>query len=261
MKVNVRLLCRTAVLLALCVASQFLKNTSVYITGSIVNAILILATLSCGILSAAILSVVTPLTAWLITGSPLMSAIPLLAPGIMLGNLVLVVFVWIFARFIRKRFHSVGRMSFSDDRFRIGLLVPAVAGVLWVSLCIVFASTLGDLLQVENIAPIIVTVLIAAGGTFVLFVCLWMLIARFPDTWSLIAGMVFGAVFKAIAMWLVIVKGILPAFGPDCGLPAAALGTASTVYSSTQLLTALIGSVLALLIWLPLKNVLTRTEH
>ena len=33
----------TALLLALCIASQFLKNTSVYITGPIINCILIVA--------------------------------------------------------------------------------------------------------------------------------------------------------------------------------------------------------------------------
>ena len=43
MKINIRILCRTALLLALCIASQFLKNTSVYITGTIVNIILIVS--------------------------------------------------------------------------------------------------------------------------------------------------------------------------------------------------------------------------
>ena len=47
MSKSVKILCRTAVLLALCIASQFLKNLSVYLTGSIINAILVIATLSC----------------------------------------------------------------------------------------------------------------------------------------------------------------------------------------------------------------------
>lgn len=254
MKINVRLLCRIALLLALCIASQFLKNTSVYITGSIVNTILILATLSCGFLGGAAISIVTPLTAWWITGSPLISAMPLLLPCIMLGNVLLVGFVWVFARFIRKKFRDMPKLATTDSHFRIVLLVAAVAAALWASLCIVFLSAMSDLLALSSVAPMILTVLIAAGGTFLLFAVLWLLVSRFPETWSLIAGMVFGAVFKTVSMWLTIVKGVLPAFGPDSGLPEKVLGTAATTYSVAQLLTALLGAVLALLIWLPLKK-------
>lgn len=63
MQNRTRLLCRTALLLALCIASQFFKNLSVYITGSVVNAVLLLATLSCGVWSGAALRVIAPLTA------------------------------------------------------------------------------------------------------------------------------------------------------------------------------------------------------
>ena len=69
MSKSVKILCRTAVLLALCIASQFLKNLSVYLTGSIINAILVIATLSCGFWSGIAISLVTPVTSWLITGS------------------------------------------------------------------------------------------------------------------------------------------------------------------------------------------------
>ncbi len=98
MQNRTRLLCRTALLLALCIASQFFKNLSVYITGSVVNAVLLLATLSCGVWSGAALSVIAPLTAWLITGSPVMSAMPLLLPCVMVGNLLLVLPVWFATR-------------------------------------------------------------------------------------------------------------------------------------------------------------------
>ena len=73
--------------------------------------------------------------------------------------------------------------------------------------------------------------------------------------------MVFGAVFKAVVMWLTIVKGVLPAYGPASGLPEKVLASAPTVYSVTQLLTALLGSVLAFLIWLPLKKHLAKTKE
>ena len=93
-----RQLTLTALLLALCIASQFLKNTSVYLTGPVINCILILAAVFCGLWSAAALSIITPLTSWLITGSPLMSAIPLLVPCIMAGNVILAVTVCFFVR-------------------------------------------------------------------------------------------------------------------------------------------------------------------
>lgn len=89
---------RTALLLALAVASQFLKNLSVYITGPIINCILIVCLLYCGLGNASILCAVLPLTAWLITGSPVISAMPVILPCIMAGNFVLVLFVWPFVK-------------------------------------------------------------------------------------------------------------------------------------------------------------------
>lgn len=89
---------RTAILLALAVASQFLKNLSVYITGPIVNCILIVCALYCGPDNAAVLCVILPLTSWLITGSPVISAMPVILPCIMAGNLVPVLCVWLFQK-------------------------------------------------------------------------------------------------------------------------------------------------------------------
>lgn len=88
----------TALLLALCIASQFLKNTSVYLTGPVINCILILSAVFCGLWSAVALSLITPLTSWLITGSPLMSAIPLIVPCVMVGNVILAVSVLVSTR-------------------------------------------------------------------------------------------------------------------------------------------------------------------
>lgn len=49
MKITTKQITTTAVLLAICIVSQFFKNTSVYITGPVINACLILAVLSVGI--------------------------------------------------------------------------------------------------------------------------------------------------------------------------------------------------------------------
>ena len=73
----------TAIMLAICIASQFFKNLSVYITGPIINAALILTVLYAGLACGIILSIITPVTAFFITGSPVMAAIPAMFPCIL----------------------------------------------------------------------------------------------------------------------------------------------------------------------------------
>lgn len=90
MKITTKQITVTAVLLAICIASQFFKNLSVYITGPVINACLLLAVLSVGTGCGIILSVLTPVTAFLIAGSPIMAAIPAIIPCIMLGNVLMV---------------------------------------------------------------------------------------------------------------------------------------------------------------------------
>ena len=166
---KIRQLTLSALLLALSIASQFLKNTSVYLTGPVINCILILATVFCGLWSAVALSLITPLTSWLITGSPLMSAIPMIVPCIMAGNVILAVSVWVS---IRKK------------------------------LC----------------------------------------------TRNLLLGTLFGAAVKAAFMGGTISLLLLPLLGPSTGLPAPALAAARVTFSLTQLITALLGGALSVLI-------------
>ena len=258
MKINIRILCRTALLLALCIASQFLKNTSVYITDTIINAILIVSVLSCGLLGGTIISVITPLTSWWITGSPLISAIPLLLPCIMLGNLIIVFFVWFFFRWLGKHVPTAERIQTSDSRFRLVLTVCLVAAVLWAGASIAFLSALSAVLQLDKTSPLIWMSLISSIGVFLFFVLLWMLCCRFPKTWLLIAGCVVGSVVKAAVMWLLIVKAVLPAFFPASGLPETMLSVASVQFSVTQLVTSLLASVIVVLIWAPLGKYLEK---
>lgn len=179
---NTKKIARLAILLALAIASQFLKNLSVYITGPIINAILIIATLSCGIGGGAILSVITPLTSWLITGSPIMTAMPVIIPCIMLGNFVLCLVVYLF---VKK----------NDDTIRLAI------------------------------------------------------------------GEIVGSVVKAACMYLTIAVGVLQIFGPSSGLPEKALVIAKSTFSVTQLITALLGSLLAFLIWIPLKKAINNKNN
>ena len=82
MKISTKQLMQTALLLAICIASQFLKNLSVYLTGPVVNTTIIIAVLAVSLWSGLIISIIAPVTAFFISGSPLMAAIPLMFPAV-----------------------------------------------------------------------------------------------------------------------------------------------------------------------------------
>ena len=56
MKIKTKQITVTAIMLAICLVSQFFKNLSVYITGPIINAALILTVLYAGMACGIILS-------------------------------------------------------------------------------------------------------------------------------------------------------------------------------------------------------------
>lgn len=89
MKLKTKQITITAIMLAICIVSQFFKNLSVYVTGPIVNAALILTVVYAGLACGIILSIITPITSFFITGSPIMAAIPAMFPCIMIGNIIL----------------------------------------------------------------------------------------------------------------------------------------------------------------------------
>ena len=194
MKLTTKGLVQTALLLAICIASQFFKNLSVYLTGPIVNTTIILAVLAVGLWSGLLISIIAPITAFFISGSPIMAAIPLMFPAVMGGNAILALCVWLF--------HS--------KKIAVGI-----------------------------------------GASR-----------------RLIAGLAVGSVLKAVFMGLVIVLILLPSFGSNIAaklpkpeaLPGV-LATAKITFSLTQLITALTGSVLAYLIWIPLKKYLEKGER
>lgn len=175
MKITAKQITTTAILLAICIVSQFFKNLSVYITGPIINACLILAVLSVGMACAIILAVITPVTAFFISGSPIMAAIPAIIPCVMIGNVILVL--------------------------GVGLIMKKVKG---------------------------------NGG--------------------LIAGMAAGSVLKALFMGVFISLILIPNLIPEAMVPK--MGVFQMTFSLTQLITAVIGSVYAFIIWIPLKKVM-----
>ncbi len=112
----------TAVLLAVCIASQFLKSLSVYITGPIINLCIIFAVMTAGLMWGVLLAVITPVTAFIIAASPVMAAVPAIIPLIMLGNAVLAVMVY----FLFKPAVSDGRPLISV-RSVIMAVLPCLA--------------------------------------------------------------------------------------------------------------------------------------
>lgn len=185
MKITTKQLVQTAVLLAICLVSQYFKNLSVYITGPIVNAVLIIATIGIGLGSGIILSIIAPITAFFFTGSPIMAGIPLMFPTIMIGNIIIVVVTYFFYK----------KCSFNGH---------------------------------------------------------------------LPVGLILGSAAKAAFMGLVIVMVLLPIFGDNIAVPAeklpVILAVAKTTFSITQLITSLLGSVYAYIIWIPLKKVMQNEQ-
>ena len=188
MKLSTKQLVQTALLLAICIASQFFKNLSVYITGPIVNTTIIIAVLAAGLWSGLLISVIAPVTAFFISGSPIMAAIPLMFPAVMVGNAILAVCTWYF----QNKLHFKGKLP---------------------------------------------------------------------------VGLAVGSVLKAAFMGILIVLILLPIFGDNIAsklpkpeaLPMV-LSTARVTFSLTQLITALTGSILACIIWMPLKKFLAKGD-
>lgn len=132
MKLSTKQIVTTGVLLAICIISQFFKNLSVYITGPIINACLVICLLSCGLACALILSVITPVTAFFITGSPIISAIPMIMPFIMIGNALLVIWIYCLNGRIAK-----GSSSSLPISMAIGCIIKALAMGTSISLWII----------------------------------------------------------------------------------------------------------------------------
>ena len=199
MKFTTRGLVQTGLLLAVCIASQFFKNLSVYLTGPIVNTTIILAVLAVGLWSGILIGVIAPVSAFFISGSPIMAAIPLMFPVIMGGNIILAV-------------------------------------------CVQFFYTKKSVSGKSNTS-------------------------KGSASQSLITGLILGSVLKAAFMGAVIVLILLPSFGSNIAarlpkpeaLPGV-LATARITFSLTQLITALTGSLLAYLVWIPLRKYLEKGD-
>ena len=105
-RITTKQLTTTALLLALCIVFQCMKGISVYLTGSAVNCILVIATLYCGLFSGTSIAILTPVVAYFIGATPIMNMIPLMMLVIMVGNELIVLCVWLF----HKRRLTIGML-------------------------------------------------------------------------------------------------------------------------------------------------------
>ena len=95
-KITTKEITTTAVLFAICIVFQSMKGFSVYLTGTAVNCILVVATLYCGLFSGICIAILTPVVAYFIGATPIVNAIPMMIVIIMVGNAVLVLAVSLF---------------------------------------------------------------------------------------------------------------------------------------------------------------------
>lgn len=122
-RISTKQITTTALLLALCIVFQSMKGLSIYLTGSAVNCILVIATLFCGVFSGTCIAVLTPVVAYFIGATPIMNMIPLMMVVIMIGNELLVLGVWL----LHKK------------RLEVGMLLGCVLKALFLWLAVWFA--------------------------------------------------------------------------------------------------------------------------
>ncbi|ADL07046.1 ECF transporter S component [Thermosediminibacter oceani] len=115
MKYDTKFLTRTALLLAVTLMLQYLKMPQL-ITGSLVNAMLLIAAGTVGVFSGITIGLLTPLIALLVG----ILKFPPMVPFIMAGNAL---YVWLYS---------------SQKNAVIGVLLAAVAKYAWLSISVIY---------------------------------------------------------------------------------------------------------------------------
>lgn len=158
-RITTKQITTTALLLALCIVFQSMKGLSVYLTGSAVNCILVIATLYGGLFSGTCIAVLAPIVAYFIGATPIINMIPLMMPVIMLGNQLIVLGIWMFYR----------------KRLEVGMLFGSIAKALflWVAVWFVVLPVWGTNLP----KPMVVTVKTTFSVTQFVTACIGSLIA------------------------------------------------------------------------------------
>lgn len=90
---KVKKIATLGVLLAIMLVFQTMKGISPYITGPIVNLVLIVVTYYYGLPNGVLFSVIAPVTSFLITPNPILKTLPIIVLLIALGNIILCLFI------------------------------------------------------------------------------------------------------------------------------------------------------------------------
>ena len=223
-------------LFVLSLGAQALGLVSVYFSAALIGGFLLLAVLLEGWRCGAILACVTPLTGWAIMG---LVAKPWQVIWLIVGELIYVSLCWVVAVYLGQKYPLKNRIRFTDNLYRVVLIVGAAASALWSCLAVAFLTALADLLQVEASSSLLTVFFIAIVGSFLLFAALWSLVCRFPRAWALIAGVLTGAVLRCVFLYVTIVNG-----NADAG----------AMYGMPHLIGTLLGCTVVIALWLPLHK-------
>ncbi|MFI3173775.1 MAG: ECF transporter S component [Bacillota bacterium] len=132
-KISTKDITLTAVLLGLCIVFQMMKGLSPYITGTAVNAMLVLGVLTVGWFGGVALAFFTPIVAYLLGLTPIVQMIPVMVLVIAFGNFALVLFA------------MIAKQKQPRNLLPMGLVVGSVvkALVLWVLVWFLVLPTFG----------------------------------------------------------------------------------------------------------------------
>lgn len=148
MKITTKKIAEAGILFAIILIMQMIKNVSAFISGPIINAVLVIAALEIGIWWGVAFSVITPLTSILIAPASAMTMITQATygvnlPVIMIGNIIFV----LFAYYGRKK---------GEKEFIFGLILGAAVKWLFMWGCAdliikpLFEQNLGKLIVAVN---------------------------------------------------------------------------------------------------------------
>ena len=151
---------RTALLIAMLFVIQYFKNISAYISGPLINTILLVATFYIGIPSGILLSIITPISSYFIAGGSAMTFLMVqtnfaVLPVIIIGNIIIVVLSYIIYN------------NKNNLKLILGLTISSISKWLFMLLCSeyilkpLFSDSLGE--KIAMLGKIFGTLQLYAG--------------------------------------------------------------------------------------------------
>ena len=168
---KVKLIARTAVLLALCVVIQ-LAVSAQWVKGPLVNTVLLVAAMACGLPCGLIVAVLNPLLVFVINAPAPMKLCPQILPVVMLGNCILVLVAWA----LRKP--AMGIPGLAAAAVAKGLAMTALTS--WVVLPMFGAKLVAKGIDATVKVMFGMTQLYTAAIGCVIFFVLWQVLKKVP---------------------------------------------------------------------------------